>query len=122
MSLAAACAANWAGGRGAGGAGQPAHWLGAPPASMRPAAPARPAGQAPWAALTAAGRAMRGCAGSAARRRPPPPLPPLTALHHAPHCSGMSNEDIDAAVQQAKKDMFSARIKFAKREVRRHVR
>lgn len=30
----------------------------------------------------------------------------------------MSNEDIDAAVQQAKKDMFSARIKFAKREVR----
>ena len=30
----------------------------------------------------------------------------------------MSNEDIDAAVQQCKKDMFSMRIKFAKREVR----
>ena len=30
----------------------------------------------------------------------------------------MSNEEIDEAVQQCKKDMFSMRIKFAKREVR----
>ena len=29
----------------------------------------------------------------------------------------MSNEDIDNAVQAAKRDMFSMRIKFAKREV-----
>ncbi|PRW60985.1 50S ribosomal chloroplastic [Chlorella sorokiniana] len=29
---------------------------------------------------------------------------------------GMSNEDIDEAVQQCKRDMFSMRIKFAKRE------
>ena len=34
-----------------------------------------------------------------------------------PTCSGMSNEDIDAAVNQAKRDLFSMRIKFAKREV-----
>lgn len=36
----------------------------------------------------------------------------------SPFCSGLSDEAIDAAVQEAKKDMFSLRIKFAKREVR----
>lgn len=29
----------------------------------------------------------------------------------------MSTEEIDSAVQEAKRDMFSMRIKFAKREV-----
>ena len=55
---------------------------------------------------------------------PPPPCrhPPATKAAHThstpPCCSGMSNEDIDQAVQQCKRDMFTMRIKFAKREVR----
>lgn len=42
-----------------------------------------------------------------------PTAPPLVSSS----CSGLSDDAIDAAVQEAKKDMFSLRIKFAKREV-----
>jgi len=34
----------------------------------------------------------------------------------------MSNDEIEEAVQQCKRDMFTMRIKFAKREVRTHRR
>jgi hypothetical protein len=59
-----------------------------------------------------------------------PHLRRLTAAHFSrtfltvsprrsnPFCSGLSNEEIDAGVQEAKRDMFSMRISFAKREVR----
>lgn len=46
-----------------------------------------------------------------------PALSPWVLLSCACLCSGMSTEEIDNAVQEAKRDMFSMRIKFAKREV-----
>ena len=63
------------------------------------------------------------CLGSqsrvAERRRRGTPSPGDDFVTFPFCCSGMSNEDIDSAVIAAQRDMFTMRIKFAKREVRR---
>ena len=60
---------------------------------------------------------LRGGAAAAAARTNRAPVPFSPASLPACPCSGMNNEEIDNAVQAAKRDMFSMRIKFAKREV-----
>jgi hypothetical protein len=89
-----------------------------PERSCRPAQPCMQraesvAGTTSTPVICSAGRTLVGVAGNHRRllAQQSPPLPPACV------CSGMSSEDIDAAVLECKRDMFSMRIKFAKREV-----